>query len=396
MNRLFTRGLLAAVLPACALAAGCAPGPAGPPLGQMPQKAPEVLVGLPVRKTVTDYEETTGRVEPVRSVEVRARATGYLQKVNFLEGSEVQEGEVLMEIDPRPYQAELDRAEANVAQAEAHLTRLKSDFERATVLRGRDAIGREEFDKVSGDRNEALAAVQVAKAARDLARLNLEFCKVKAPIDGLVSRKFIDVGNLVKADETPLTTIVTQDPMFAYFDVDERTLLRLRRLMQEGVLPSSPGTSGITVEMGLADEDGFPHRGKIDFVDNRLDNNTGTLHMRCVFPNPRRLLTPGLFVRFRVPIGQPHPVTLAPEEALGTDQGRKFLYVLDGEDKVQYRPVKVGKLYEGYRVITDGLKEGERIVVDGLQRVRPGIQVAPKDAPPQKVAAGEPGQKAKG
>lgn len=388
MQRLFTCGLLAAVL-----AAGCAPAPSGPPMGQMPQKPPEVLVGLPVRKTVTDYEETTGRVEPVRSVEVRARATGYLQKVNFLEGSEVKEGEVLMEIDPRPYQAEFDRAEANVTQAEAHLTRLKSDYERATVLRGRDAIGREEFDKVSGDRNEALAAVQVAKAARDLAHLNLEFTKVKAPISGLVSRKFIDVGNLVKADETSLTTIVTQDPMFAYFDVDERTLLRLRRLMQEGVLPSSPGTSGIMVEMGLADEDGFPHRGKIDFVDNRLDNNTGTLHMRCVFPNPKRLLTPGLFVRFRVPIGQPHPVILAPEEALGTDQGRKFLYVLDGEDKVTYRPVRVGRLYEGYRVITDGLKEGERIVVDGLQRVRPGVLVAPKEAP-QQVAGGPP-QKAK-
>lgn len=356
-------------------AAGCAPN-GGEASKAPPPKPPEVIVSLPVRKVVTDYEDTTGRLEAVKTVDVRARVTGYLEKVHFKEGAEVKENEVLFEIDARTYQAELARNEAAVLQAEAHLNRLKADYLRASTLRARNAIGREEFDKVSGDRDEAVAALEVARAARDVAKQNVNYTKVRALISGYISRHYIDAGNLVKADDTLLTTIVSQNPMYAYFDVDERTFLRMTRLSQAGKMPAS--ATGLKVMIGLADEEGFPHQGTVDFVDNRLDTSTGTLHMRAVFPNPGRMLTPGLFVRIRVPIGSPAPVIMVPEEALATDQGRKFLYVLDSDDKATYRPVKVGKLFEGWRVITEGLKEGERVIVDGLQRVRPGVPVTPK------------------
>lgn len=360
---------------ATVVASGC--GPNGGDAGKAPPpKAPEVIVSLPIRKEVTDYEDTTGRLEAVKTVDVRARVTGYLEKVNFKEGVEVKEGDVLFTIDARTYQAELARTEAAVLQAEAHLTRLKADYQRASALRARNAIGREEFDKISGDRDEAVAALEVARSARDFAKQNVDYTKVRAHISGYISRQYIDAGNLVKADDTLLTTIVSQNPLYAYFDVDERTLLRMNRLSQAGKMPAT--AVGMKVLIGLADEEGFPHEGTINFVDNRLDTSTGTLHMRAVFPNPGRMLTPGLFVRIRVPIGKPIPLIMVPEEALATDQGRKFLYVLDGDDKATYRPVKVGKLYEGWRVITEGLKEGERVIVDGLQRVRPGVQVTPK------------------
>ncbi len=354
---------------------GCGPAPANPQaMGGM--KAPDVLVGVPAHKQVADFEDTTGRVEALKTVDIRARVTGYLQKINFKEGSPVKENDILFEIDARPYRADLAKASAAMVQSESHLNRLKSDYQRASNLRSRNAIGKEEFDKIAGDRDEAQAAVEVAKAAHDISQLNVDFCQVRAPIDGVISRKYLDVGNLVKADDTLMTNIVTLNPMYAYFVVDERTLLKLTRLMRSGDVPNA---EGLKILLGLADEEGFPHSGKIDFVDNRLDNATGTLTMRATFANPKGLMTPGLFVRIRVPIGEPQAVIVVPEEAIGTDQGRKFLYVVDDEDKAAYRPVKVGKLYEGQRVITEGLKEGERIVVDGLQRVRPGAKVTPKE-----------------
>lgn len=357
---------------------GCAPGAAQPPaMPAMPP--PEVLIGRPVRKSITDYEDTTGRVEAVKTVELRSRVTGYLQKINFKEGSAVKTGDVLFEIDPRPYQAELTRAEAAVTQSESRLNRMSADLERANVMRSRNVIGLEEFDKITGDRNEAASAVKVAKAARDLAMLNVDYTKVRSPIDGVVSRQHLDVGNLVKADDTLLTVIVSLNPMYAWFSVDERTLLRLRRMVDAGKLPASPEEAKMTILMGLADEEGFPHTGVMNFVDNRLDSGTGTLVMRAQIPNPRGILSPGLFVRVRVPLGEPHPVLLIPEEAIGTDQGRKFVYIVDAENKVGYRPIKVGKLHDGLRVVESGLTGDERIVIDGLQRVRPGAAVNPKE-----------------
>src|SRR5262245_9331789 len=233
------------------VAAGCT---RKPPLAD--PKPPEVLVALPVQKSVTEYEEFTGRTEAVRTVDVRARVTGYLDRVNFREGADVKEGDLLFEIDPRTYQADVDRAAANLGVAEAHFNRLAADFQRAQAMVKRGAMSEEEFERVAGDRSEAEATVRASRAQLDLAKLNLSFTKVTSPLTGRISRQLVDPGNLVKADDTLLTTIVTSDPMYAYFDVDERTLLRLRRMVREGRIPSARETT-LQVELGLTDEEGF-------------------------------------------------------------------------------------------------------------------------------------------
>jgi RND family efflux transporter MFP subunit len=359
--------------------------------GKQPTVAPakpiEVLFANPVTRSVTEYEEFTGRTEAVRTVELRARVTGYLDKAYFKDGADVKEGDELFEIDPRTYSAEVDRAAANLSVNEAHLTRIETDYQRDLVLLKQQALSQEEFDRVVGDRAEATAAVRVAKAGLAVAKLNLGFTKVMAPVSGRISRTMIDPGNLVKADETMLTTIVTRDPIYAYFDVDERTLLRLRRLVQEGKRKSSRETT-IPLDIGLTDEDGFSMTGSIDFVDNRLVSNTGTLRVRGLIPNPKGLLSPGLFVRVRMPVGEAKASIMIPEQSLGTDQGQKFIYVVDDKNVVQYRKVKIGAMQDGLRVIEQGVGPGERIVVSGLQRVRPGVTVDPKPAESQ-VSPGE-------
>ncbi len=353
-------------------------------------KPPQVKVSLPIKDMVRDYEEFTGRTEAIFSVTVNARVTGYLDKVNFTDGAEVNEGDLLFQIDPRPYQADLDRSEANVLQAEAHQHRLEADQRRATNLYGRGAISREEIDRIGGDHAEAQAAVGVAKAARDLARLNLEFTKVKAPIAGRLSRRLVDPGNLVKADETALTTIVSLDPLFVYFDVDERTLLRLRRLVGEGRIKSRD-EAVVPVQAELADETNFPHMGEIDFSDNKVDPSTGTLRVRGKIANPKpRMLSPGLFMRVRLPIGDPHEAILIPEQAMASDQGQKFVYVIekgkkkakDGKEQLVDMPFKrnitVGSLHNGFRVVEEGLKASDQVVVSGLQRIREEMEVKPE------------------
>jgi RND family efflux transporter MFP subunit len=341
---------------------------------------PVVIVSQPEWNTLTDSEDFTGRTEALRTVEVRARVTGYLQRLYFEDGSEVKEGAMLFEIDPRPYKAELDRAEGMLAQSDAHLKRLQADYGRATRLFSRSAIGQEEFDRVVGDLGEAKAAVDVARANRDLAKLNLDFTKVTASIPGRTSRRMVDPGNMVMANETALTTIVSLDPMYVYFDVDERTLLRLRRLVREGAIKTR-SEAEVPVLAALADEEDFPHSGTIDFSDNKVDPNTGTLKLRGVLQNPApRVLSPGLFVRVRLPIGSAHKSLIIAEQAIGTDQGRKFLYVVNDKGEVLYRPVKVGVLDNGMREIKDGLEPGEKVIVSGLQRVRPGAKVTAKFA----------------
>jgi multidrug efflux system membrane fusion protein len=351
----------------------------GGPAADAPTKPPEVLVTSPVTRSVTEYEEFTGRAEAVRTVDIRARVTGYLNRVLFKEGGEVRENDVLFEIDPRTYQAEADRAAATVNQADARQKRSEADFQRAQSMARNNSISAEEYDRIIADRAEAAAGVGVARASLEVARLNLGFTQVRSPVSGRVSRANVDPGNLVKADDTLLTTIVTTDPMYAYFDVDERTLLRLRRMVREGKIRSSRETS-VPVEMALTDEDGFRNAGTIDFVDNRLTADTGTLRVRGVFPNPNGLLSPGLFVRVRMPVGQPRDATLIPEQALATDQGQKFVYVVDDKNVVQYRRVKVGPQQESLRVIEHGVGPGDRVVVAGLQRIRPGVTVDPKPA----------------
>lgn len=366
---------------ACAVVGGCQPAPQA---AVAPPKPPEVVVSLPVVRPVTDFEDFTGRVEAKASIQVRARVTGYLDKVLFKEGTEVKQGDPLFEIDPRSYKAELDRAEANVLQSQARLKRCERDFKRASDLLPQNAISQDDFDRVAGDRDEAAAAVKLAEASRDLAALNLSFTRVTATITGRISRQLIDPGNMVKADETVLTTIVSMDPIYAYFDQDERTLLRIRRLVRAGVLKTIQESS-VPVLLGLVDEDGFPHEGRIDFADNRVDSMTGTLRLRGVFANPQRLLSPGLFVRIRLPIGKPHPSVLIAEQALGTDQGQSFVYVVSPKNEVVYRRVNVGPLDGGLRVIEDGLAKDEPVIVSGLQRVKTGMRVTPRaqDSPGQ-------------
>ncbi len=366
-----TEWLLALLL--CCPAVGCGPAPAQP---SSAPPAPEVLVSLPVSREVADYVDFPGRIEAVNSIEVRARVTGYLDKVYFQEGAEVKQGDLLFEIDPRPYKAELARTEGNIVQSEGRLRRMEAEHQRATSLLPKGNISREDFDRIAGDRTEARGALAVAKANRDMAELNVGFTQVRAPLSGRISRRYIDPGNLVKADETPLTTIVSLDPIYAYFDADERTTLRLQRLVRAQKIKWSL-KAGVPVTLGLADEEGFPRQGTITFADNRLDPDTGTWRLRGQFANTDFALSPGLFVRLRAPIGEPYPAILVSEQALGTDQGQKFVYVVNDKSQVEYRRVKVGSLHGGLRVITENLKPKEKIVVSGLQRVRPDMEVSP-------------------
>jgi RND family efflux transporter MFP subunit len=356
--------------------AGCArtPAPAAP-------EPASVNVSPAVEQYVTDYAVFTGSTAAVDSVELRARVWGYLQKVNFQEGALVRKGDVLFEIEPDTYQAALEQAGGNAAQLEARLTRLDADVTRAERLLSRGNMSQEEYDRRLGDRSETAASLAAARAAVDRARLDLKYTKVLAPIDGRISRYVVTAGNLVQAGDqgggTLLTTLVSVDPMYAYFDVDERTVLRVRQMIREGKAKSAYD-GDVPVELSLANEEGFPHRGTINFVDNQVNQKTGTLRLRGVFPNADEALSPGYFVRVRVPIGLPHRALLVADRAIDRDQGQKLVYVLDNSDTVVARPVRVGGLHEGLREITDGLTAGERVIVNGLQQVQPGVKVEPR------------------
>jgi RND family efflux transporter MFP subunit len=372
----------------CLAVLGCG----GPPPEKPRPKAPEIVVSFPVVKEVTDYEIFTGWTEAAQSVDIRARVTGYLEeglREKHKEGWDVKEGELLFKIDPRIYQAERDRAKAAFEQSQAHLARLELDYRRAAGLLPSQAISQEDFDKIDGDRKEAEAAVATAQAALELAELNLKFTEVTSPFDGRVSRQAIDPQNIVKADDTVLTTIVALDPIYVYFDVDERTMLRVRRLILEGKVKSSreatmPVFAGLADEVDEKGEPLFPHAGTVNFVDNRVDRGAGTLRLRGEFPNPRsqfsanRIFSPGMFVRVRLPIGKPHTAVLISERALLTDQGQSFVYVVNEKDEVVYRRVTLGLLQDGLRVVEQGLAPGQRVVVDGLQRIQAGATVEPK------------------
>jgi RND family efflux transporter MFP subunit len=371
----------------CLGATGCSSKPSEAPAAE----PPPVAVSHPVEREVTDYADFTSRTAAVDSVELRARVSGYLDRVNFKEGALVNKGDVLFEIDPRTYQAVLKNAEGNLAAAEARVKRTEADFARVERLIVTGAVSREEYDKVVGERGEAVASKASLKAAVERAQLDLGFTKVTAPVSGRVSRYFVTVGNLVQAGDltggTQLTTIVSVDPMYANFDVDEHTVLRVKQLIREG--KAKAPYEGIPVWLGLANEDGHPHRGTLHFVDNQVNPKTATLRVRGVFPNKDEALSPGYFARVRVPIGVPHKALLVTERALDTDQGQKIVYVVDGDNKVVSRPVRLGALQDGLREITDGLNPGDRVIVNGLQQVRPGLTVEPKlmDRPASKTQA---------
>lgn len=358
-------------------------------------KPPEVFFIVPQTRQVTDHEDFTGYTQAIQTVQIRARVSGYLDKVNFTEGAIVKKDDVLCEVDPRPYQATYNSAVGKVHLAEAVLKQAKADNARAKGLGDTPgAISQQDRDKYEAAEEQAQATLETAKADMNTSGLMLSWTKVIAPFTGRISERMVDPGNLVVADTTPLTTLVTEDPIYAQFFVDEHTLLRVRRLNEKNKVKSMQDTKP-EVQLGLTDETDFPHKGTINFEDNQVDQQTGTLRLRGIFPNPDRLLSPGLFVRIRLPIGEPHDSLVVPEEALGTDQGRKFVYVVDDQNTAQYRPVTVGAEYGvGLREVVEGLKPGERVVVTGLQRVRPGNPVTPVPQP-EKADAAKPAEQSK-
>jgi RND family efflux transporter MFP subunit len=379
------RGLLLLVVALVTVAAGCKRDQSGPPQ----QGPPEVKVSKPITdRNVIDYEYFTGHTEAYKRVEVRSHVTGYLEEIKFKDGDIVTEGQVLFVIDQRTFKAQVAKAEADMRQAEAKLKRMDADYARGRVLYPRGGISKEDFDLLVGNRDEAYAAVGSARANLRLAEENLQYTEIKAPIAGRISRRLLDIGNTVKQDETMLTTIVTLEPIYAYFDVDERTLLRQR--ITDYRHDSASGAK-VKVDIGLADEEGYPHTGTVDFVDNVVDTGTGTMWMRAEFDRKDgkadRSLAPGLFIRVRFPLGAPYKPPLIAEQAIGTDQGQKFVYVVNDSNKVEYREVKVGRMEDGLRVIKSGLKPGEKVVVSGLQRVRAGIEVKPDVIPMQKLVS---------
>lgn len=342
-----------------------------------PPPPPEVQVAFPMTEDVLDYEETTGRLVSRESVEIRSRVSGYLDKTMFADGATVKEGQPLFQIDARPYDVELVRATANVEQATARLERLRRDEERKRRLFERKNTTQEDLDLSAADRAEAEAALNALVAAKDLAKLNCEFTHINSPITGRISRRLVDPGNLIKADETPLVTVMSLNPIYAYFDIDERSLLKVERLIREGKMPS-PREATYKVSISLADEDDYSHEGEIDFLDNHISPTTGTLRLRAVVHNADQMLSPGMFIRVRVPIGRPHSALLVPEEALGSDQGQRYIYVLNENNEAVYRRVKLGQLKDGKRVIETGVTATDRVIVSGLQRVRVGAKVNPK------------------
>jgi RND family efflux transporter MFP subunit len=347
---------------------------------QPPATAPTIVtVSIPIEQEVTDFADFSGRSAAVESVEVRARVGGYLDKVNFKEGELVHKGDVLFEIDPRPYQAQADIATGQVAAADAMVQRTQADDARAKALRASTpgAISQQDLDQYQAAADQAKANADTARATLKKDQLDLDFTKVVSPIDGRVSRYYVTRGNLVVQDQTLLTTIVSVDPIYAYFDVDESTVLHARELIRTGKMQSAREIS-VPAWLSVASDDGFPYEGTINFVDNQVDPKTGTLRVRGVFPNKDETLSPGFFVRVRVRIGVPHPAILVNERAVQADQGQKILYVVNDKDEVVYRPIRVGARHGSLIEVESGLKPGEKIIVNGLQRVRPGVTVEPK------------------
>ncbi|MEE9098634.1 efflux RND transporter periplasmic adaptor subunit [Pseudomonas nitroreducens] len=334
--------------------------------------APKVSVAEVIEQSINEWDEFTGRLEAPESVELRPRVSGYIDRVAFREGALVKKGDLLFQIDPRPFEAEVHRLEAQLQQARANQTRTVNEAARGERLRATNAISAELADARSAAATEAKAVVAATQAELDNARLNLSFTQITAPIDGRVSRAEVTAGNLVNSGQTLLTTLVSTDKVYAYFDADERVYLKYMDLARKGG-PDARGSS--PVYLGLTGEDGFPHEGKLDFLDNQVNPKTGTIRGRAVFDNDGNQFTPGLYARIKLVGSSTYPAALIKDDAVGTDLGKKFVLVIDKDSKVQYRSIELGPKLEGLRIVRNGLAKGDRIVVNGLQRVRPGAQV---------------------
>ncbi len=339
--------------------------------------SPTVKIAQPLSQDVTEWDQYTGHIEAVNSVEVRARVSGYLDKVSFKAGDRVKKGELLFLIDPKPFTAQLNYAEAELEQAKSKHELAKNDLSRAERLFRAKAISAEEHDARSKGLRETLGAVQSAQANVYTAKLNLEYTKVSSPINGRIGRELITAGNLVNADVTLLTFIVSTDPVYVYVDADERSVLKYRRqAKQEG--HRSLGDEHTPVELAVADESGFPHQGHIDYIAPREDAATGTLTLRGVIANPDELLSPGFFARVRIRGSVAYPAILLPDRAIGTDQAQRFVWVVNQDNQVEYRHVELGAHIGQSRVIVHGLKPDEWAVIEGIQKLKPGIKVKPE------------------
>ncbi len=339
-----------------------------------PPAPPQVDVATVVAKTITDMQQYSGRLQAVGNVEIRPLVPGTIVAVHFKDGALVKQGDPLFTIDPRPYAAAVDQAAAQLAAAEARNGYAASDATRAERLLADNAIAKRDYDEKQNAAHEALANVAAAKAALTSARINLSYTNITAPISGRVSRAEMTVGNIVStgASAPLLTTLVSESPIYAAFDVDEQTYLRYL---------SKDGRGSVPVMLGLADESGYSRQGVVDSVDNRLDTSSGTIRVRARFDNADGALVPGLYARVEVGGGTPHPAVMVADAAIGTDQDKKFVMIVDKDNKAQYREVTLGNEHDGLRVIAAGLTPGDRIVVNGLQRARPGSAVTPNPVP---------------
>jgi RND family efflux transporter MFP subunit len=353
------------------VAAGC-----GKPPQTVEDKTPQVDFTYPVTGTVTDYEDFTGRLDALKTTDIRAHVSGYILKAPFKEGDEIHEGDVLFEIDPRTFEADYTQADANLKLAIADSKLQEKNAKRATTLVRSQAMSQEDYETAMATAEKARATVKSTEAARNRAKVYLDYTKVTAPWSGRISRRMVDPGNLVNADNTVLTTLVTENPLYAYFDVNERTYLEL---VGTSTAKQVPSELGFPVLMRLANEAEFTRPGAVDFVDNRVNAMTGTIRMRGVFPNEGKVLKPGLFVRIRLPIGSPYKALMIPDQAVLSDQGRKYVFVINDQDKVVYRPVDLGQELQGLRVIKKGLAPGERVIIAGTQRVRAEDKVRPNE-----------------
>ncbi len=373
--------LLAGAVSALVLLSGCGGSGAGDAhAGNGPPPAPEVQVAELALQAIRPWDEFNGRIEAVESVQLRSRVSGYIERIAFGEGQEVKQGQLLFVIDQRPYRAALASAQAQLERARAAAALAQTQDQRARQLVAEHAVSREEADTRAGTLAQATAQVRAAEAELATARLQLDFTEVRAPIAGRASRALLTVGNLAQADQSVLTTLVSQDPVYAYFDVDEHSFLRYQKAEGAGGL----GRRGRAVRVALAGDSGFAHAGTLDFSDNQLQPGTGTMRLRARLANPDRVLTPGLFARVQMQSGPDKPgaeqqALLIDDKAVLTDQDRKYAYVVGAGNVAERRDLALGRMVDGRRVVEKGLAAGDRLVVGGVQRIYyPGMPISPK------------------
>lgn len=364
------------------LAMGCSKPTSTTPAG--PANPTAVSVALPMPRIIHEWDEFTGRLASPETVEVRARVSGFIDKVHFKEGGDVQRGDLLFSIDPRPFQATVDRLRAELGAAVSRAELARGEAKRAEGLAATKAISTDTYENRLKTAEQSSQSVHAAEAALKSAELDLEFTQVRAPIAGRISNARVTAGNLVtggsSANATLLTTVVSLDPLYCYFDADEASVLRYAQLQRDGKRTNAM-SGRLPAEIGLGNEQGFPHQGYIDFVDNQINPATGTIRIRAIIPNTDRVMAPGFFARVRIPGNSEYNALLVRDTAISSDQGRLYVLVLDPQGKASYRPIKTGPLIDGLRVVREGLAPNDSVIVTGLMGIRPGSAVQPQTVP---------------